>query len=74
MVEFIVSIGYLVWTSVSFLIMIFSIDNQIGKSIKRDYNFFRKIYNDFLPKSTCIEEKRFIAHLIKSGVLKRHKV
>jgi len=41
--------------------MIFSIDKHIGASIFKDYKFFRKIYNHFMPKETCIQEKRFIA-------------
>lgn len=71
-VQLLVSAGFVVWTSVSFLVMIFSIDKHIGGTIYRDYRFFRKIYNNFMPKDTCIEEKRYIAALVKYGVLKQN--
>lgn len=70
--QFIISIVFFVWTSISFVVMIFSIDKHIGGTIYRDYRFFRKIYNNFMPKDTCIEEKRYIAALVKYGVLKQN--
>jgi hypothetical protein len=72
LIQFVLSGAFMVWTSISFLVMLFSIDKHIGGTIYRDYRFFRKIYNNFMPKDTCIEEKRYIAALVKNEVLKQN--
>lgn len=53
------------------LIILFSMERLIGRSVDSEYVFIRQVYSHFIPSDTVTDEKRLRALFMQAGIINR---